>query len=589
MNKLVVLSLLMLLLAACSGGTETAVTNPTHTPQPITQATTEATTEATATAPATAAPTHTPAPTATAAPLCTTLADLQTNPDELGWWNKRVFYEIFVRSFYDSNGDGIGDLNGIIEKLDYLNDGDPSTTDDLGITGIWLMPLNASPSYHGYDVTDYYTINPDYGTIEELKTLLDEAHARDIRIIVDLVLNHTSTEHPWFQEALSDPNSPYRDYYIFEEESPGFRSPWGSSVWHTAPGGGYYYGVFWSGMPDLNYTNPQVTADMQDVIRFWLEDVGVDGFRLDAIKHLIEDGRIQENTPATHEWWQGFYDYYTNINPDAFTVGEAWSATSEVVKYIGDEVNIAFEFDLAGSMIQTAKREASQFIIDDMTAIVQNFPPQQYGTFLTNHDQDRVMSQLLGEGGQAKSAASLLLTSPGVPFLYYGEEIGQRGRKPDEEIRAPMPWSGEAGGGFTTAVSPWQPFPSGFENINVAAATADPDSLLNHYRRLIQARNQNEALRLGDWQEMPTNNGKLYAFLRRTANQTLLVLINLGEEPITDYRFCLDDGGLSEGTAVEILKNSPTNAPTLTASGGFEAYTPIAKLEPYSTYIIELK
>lgn len=582
----------LLFILACSSQT---AESPTPTPQPIAEATgAVAEPEPVATA---VSATDTPEPQPTAAAICTSLAELTTDPTQLGWWNNRVFYEIFVRSFYDSDGDGIGDFNGLIEKLDYLNDGDPNTSDDLDISGIWLMPINASPSYHGYDVTDYFAVHPEYGTMAEFQNLLEEAHQRGIRVIIDLVLNHTSVQHPWFQEANSDVNSPYRDYYIFEASSPGFNSPWGSEVWHRAADGGVYYGVFWDGMPDLDYTNPEVTADMQEVIRFWLEDIGVDGFRLDAIKHLIEDGHIQENTPSTHDWWQGFFDYYTGINPEALTVGEAWSATSEVVKYIGDEVNIAFEFDLAGDMIQSARRDTNTLIAGAHDNVTSNFPPHQYAVFLTNHDQDRVMSQLLGNVDRAKSAASLLLTGPGVPFLYYGEEVGQSGRKPDENIRTPMQWSAETNAGFTTADRAWRNPQADFDEVNVATQSADPHSLLSHYRRLIQARNQYEALQWGDWQEMPTQNGQLVAFLRRTADQTLLVLINLGEEPINDYRFCLSDGPLSQGSASEILANTAAfgelsravAAPALNASGGFDNYTPIAELAPYSTYIIELK
>ena len=583
-GKITILLPGLVFIVACSSQT---AESPSPTPQFIAEAT-EAVAEPEP-AETAVSPTGTPEPQPTAEAICTSLAELATDPTQLGWWNNHVFYEIFVRSFYDSDGDGIGDFKGIVEKLDYLNDGDPHTSDDLGITGIWLMPINASPSYHGYDVTDYFAVNPEYGTMAEFENLLAEAHQRGIRVIVDLVLNHTSIQHPWFQEANSDVNSPYRDYYIFEASSPGFNSPWGSEVWHRAAGGTVYYGVFWEGMPDLDYTNPDVTADMQEVIRFWLEDVGVDGFRLDAIKHLIEDGPIQENTPATHKWWQGFYDYYTGINPEAFTVGEAWSATSEVVKYIGDEVNIAFEFDLAGDMIQTARRDTNGLIAGTHENVTSNFPPHQYATFLTNHDQDRVMSQLLGNVDRAKSAASLLLTGPGVPFLYYGEEVGQSGRKPDENIRTPMQWSDETFAGFTTGEQPWRRPQADFDEVNVAAQTADPNSLLSHYRRLIQARNQYEALQWGDWQEMPTQNGKLVAFLRSTADQALLVLINLGEEPISDYRFCLSDGPFSQGSAREILANTAVAAPPLNATGGFDNYTPIAELAPYSTYIIELK
>lgn len=208
---------------------------------------------------------------------------------DLPWWNNRVFYEVFVRSFYDSDGDGIGDLQGVIQKLDYLQ--------ELGVTGLWLMPVAQSPSYHGYDVMDYYAIEQDYGTNEDFLALMEAAHERDMVVIVDLVMNHTSNQHPWFiASAEGDPD--YADFYIWEEQPGRYTSPWGSNVWHPRDGR-YYYGLFWEGMPDLNYENPAVTAEMQKVIDFWLEEMGVDGFRLDAIRHLIEDGSVQENTPET--------------------------------------------------------------------------------------------------------------------------------------------------------------------------------------------------------------------------------------------------------------------------------------------------
>ena len=272
------------------------------------------------------------------------------SPTSTNWWNDTVFYEVFVRSFYDSDGDGVGDINGLIERLDYLNDGDPTTTDDLGITGIWLMPIMESPSYHGYDVVDYYKVDEEYGTEEDFKRLMAEADKRGIKVIVDLVLNHTSAQHPWFTEARADESGENRDWYVWEEENPGWRGPEGQQVWHGSPTG-YYYGVFWDQMPDLNLTNEQTTAEMQDIARYWIEDMGVDGFRLDAIKHLIEEGQKQTNTESTHAWMQDFHVVYKEANPDAFAIGEVWSPTFEVVKYIGDEVDAAFEFDLAQAIL----------------------------------------------------------------------------------------------------------------------------------------------------------------------------------------------------------------------------------------------
>jgi glycosidase len=220
---------------------------------------------------------------------------------------------------------------------------------------------------------------------------------------------------------------------------------------------------------------------------------------------------------------------------------------------------------------------------------LQSFPPHQYGVFLTNHDQGRVMSELRSKVGQAKSAASLLLTGPGVPFLYYGEEVGQTGRKPDENIRSPMQWSAEDYAGFTTASLPWRLPQTDFETFNVAVESDDPDSLLNHYRALIHARNAYPALQTGAMLQLPGENRGVYAFLRYTEDQTMLVLINLTGKPLEDYRFCLSSGNLREGSATEILHGAPVNAPTLNAAGGFDNYRPIDLLEAYTTYILELE
>lgn len=504
------------------------------------------------------------------------------------WWNDAVFYEIFVRSFYDSDGDGVGDLNGVIERLDYLNDGDPTTTGDLGITGLWLMPISQSPSYHGYDVTDYFAVDDEYGTNEDFRRLVDEAHRRGIRVIIDLVLNHTSSLHPWFVSARSDVDSTYRDFYLWSEEDPGYKGPWGALAWHHSATG-YYYGVFWEGMPDLNYDNPAVTAEMEEVIRFWLEDMGADGFRLDAVKHLIEEGRSQENTSATHEWLRGFYTFYKETDPDAMTVGEVWSPTTEVAKYIGDQLDLAFEFDTAQAMFRSVRFEDRDRILRAHRLSTERYPLNQFATFLTNHDQERAMSELRGNVDRAKTAASLLLTGPGVPFLYYGEEIGHVGGKPDENIRTPMQWSDGDNAGFTMATTAWRAPQPNYHDVNVAAQADDPDSLLSHYRRLIQARNGHAALRIGDWREVQVEDKRVYAFLRHSDEETLLVLINLGGEPIADYSLNLVEGPLSEGSASEVFTGVSVSEPAVVINGGFEDYTPLVKLEPYSTYIIHLE
>jgi hypothetical protein len=344
-----------------------------------------------------------------AAPPVTGLAELPAfrAPEpagELAWWNDRVFYEVFVRSFYDSGDDGNGDLRGLIEKLDYLNDGDPATTSDLGVTGLWLMPITQSPTYHGYDTFDYYTVEADYGTNDDFHALIDAAHERGMVVIVDLMLNHTSSEHPWFlASAAGDPE--YIDWYIWSNDPPEWYSPWGSPVWHQN-GDQYFFGLFWEGMPDLNYAHPPVSEAMNEVIRFWLEDMDADGFRLDAIRHLIEDGPVMENTPATLDWLVGFHDFVKAIEPEALTIGEIWDTSEAVVPYVGDRTDIAFEFDLAQATLDSVRWGVADFLILAQDTVLGLYPTGQYATFLTNHDMDRVLSQLGDDEPAARVAAS---------------------------------------------------------------------------------------------------------------------------------------------------------------------------------------
>ncbi len=538
----------------------------------------------TATQPTAEPPTPEPTLPPTAVP---TVSPLPQGTGGLPWWNDTVFYEVFVRSFKDSDDDGIGDINGLISMLDYLNDGDPTTTDDLGVTGLWLMPIMDSPSYHGYDVVDYYTVNPEYGTNEDFQRLMEEAHKRGIRVIVDMVLNHTSRDHEWFVESR-DPASEWHDWYVWSEDDPGFAGPWGQPVWYRTPTG-YYYAVFWDGMPDLNYANPDVTEAMFEASRFWLEEMGADGFRLDAIKHLIEDGAVQENSDQTHAWLQGFYTFYKEVNPEALAVGEAWTSTREVLDYTGDEVDIAFQFDLAEDILTSAKRGTGTAVAQELANIVAAYPPGQYATFLANHDQNRVLDQLIGNEGKARVSASILLTSPGVPFIYYGEEIGMRGTKPDEDIRRPMQWtSDDIKVGFT-AGSPWRSPASDYEDRSVALQVDDPDSLFNHYRQLIHLRNAHEALRVGDWLAVESDPARVYAFLRTTENETVLVVINMSDEAINEYTLNLESGPLAAGaTAVLLFGDGDVTSPTVNAAGGFSDYVPLAELPPFNTFVIDL-
>lgn len=505
------------------------------------------------------------------------------------WWDDAIFYEIFVRSFYDSDGDGIGDLNGLIEKLDYLNDGDPTTDDDLSITGIWLMPIMESPSYHGYDVVDYYRVNPDYGTNDDFLRLMEEAHKRGIRVIVDLVLNHTSDEHPWFVES-QNPDSPYRDWYVWEDVDPGWRGPIGQKVWHTTPTGAYY-GIFWHKMPDLNLSNPDVTEAIYDITRFWLEEMGVDGFRLDAIKHLIEDGQIQEHSIGTLEWLRGYYSFVKSVNPDAFVVGEVWSENPQIsARYVGDEVDSVFEFKLALDILNSSNVGIGTMFAKTLGDVIRYYPDGQYSTFITNHDQNRVMSQLNGDEGKAKVAASLLLTAPGIPFVYYGEEIGMMGVKPDEDIRLPMQWCSDQPHACFTSGTPWRPVARDYPTRSVALQEPDPDSLLNHYRALIQLRNAYPALATGAWTLVESNPGRVYVALRHTEEQAILVVVNVGNREIGEYRLNLAEGPLTavSPTPTLLLGSGDIQPPALNGAGGFTDYQPLPELPPHSTTIILL-
>jgi alpha-amylase len=576
--------LLVLILMSACGGEDEAAPDPKHSPTPAEYA--AASSQAAGSEPT--APIEEVIETATGIMPDVETDDLYAGTGDMPWWNEAVFYEIFLRSFQDSDGDGKGDLNGLIERLDYLNDGDPSTMDDLGVTGLWLMPIMESPSYHGYDVVDYFEVDNEYGSKVDFKRLVDEAHDRGMRVIVDLVLNHTSSQHPWFREARS-PDSDQRDWYIWSEENPGYRGPWGEQVWHSA-GGEYYYGVFWEGMPDLNYENPEVTSEMLDAARFWLEDMGADGFRLDAVKHIIEDGQQQENTAATHEWLSGFFTFYKDVNPEAFAVGEAWTSTEEVLNYTGDEVDVAFQFDLAQAILNTSRTGIGNLYMSEMAEVVSTYPPGQYATFITNHDQNRLMSQLDGDIGAAKVAASLLLTSPGVPFIYYGEEIGMTGMKPDENIRRPMQWTGDNLRVDFTEGSPWRRPASDFKERNVSLQTSDPDSLLSHYRDLIQLRNASQALRVGEWTPVQTGNDSLAAFLRHTGDEAILILVNSSRESVTDYDLTLAAGPLAGPVrAAFLIGDGAIVDPELNETGGFAGYKPVDSLEPQNTYIIDLQ
>jgi alpha-amylase len=497
------------------------------------------------------------------------------------WARGAVFYEVFVRSFADSDGDGVGDLKGLIAKLDYLNDGNPKTATDLGVDALWLMPVFRSPSYHGYDTIDYDNINPDYGSNGDFDRLLAEAHRRGMKVIVDLVMNHTSDQHPWFRDANSGPDAAKRNWYVWRQDDPGWTQPWGGSnhTWH--PGNaGYYYGVFWGGMPDLNFRNRAVREEMKRIAGRWLAR-GVDGFRLDATRHLVEDGadQLQVDTPETHAFLKELAAYVKGVKPQAVLVGENWTDTPKIAAYYGsakgepggDELPMSFDFPLAAAIVQAAKTGEASGVAAKLAEIERLYPPGAIDPpFLTNHDMIRVATQLSGDLGSEKSAAAVLLTLPGAPFLYYGEEIGLAngpGGK-DEFKRTPMPWDATPGGGFTTG-KPWFDFAPGKETANVAAETSDPGSLLSCYRFLIRARHNSAALEKGDLKLLSPAEGAtpVLAYLRQHGGERVLVVHNLGAS-------AADAGPFAVSGAPDPLFASPGVAPPRAAPEGLAVHLP---------------
>ncbi len=442
---------------------------------------------------------------------------------------KGVFYEVYVRAFADSDGDGIGDLKGLTAKLDYLNDGDPSTYDDLGVTGLWLMPVFEAKSDHGYDTTDYYTIDPDYGTNEDMRVLLEEAHKRGVSVIVDLVLNHTSSDHPWFQNALDGGEK--RDWYRFFQEGvddPALlrAAPLGGPAWHESRGG-TYCGLFWEGMPDLNLDNPEVEAELRAIARYWLA-MGVDGFRLDATSHFFGFGEdvLEQQTAKSGQWLRAFTDDLKADYPDVYIVGEAWEDQQKRADILFG-VDSVFNFDVGKRLVSrlTNGVDANRFPreIEKYTAECTAANPLFWDApFLTNHDQERILTQLGGDESAYRLLAGIVLTLPGNPFLYYGEELGMQGRKPDEQLRTPMLWGGGDAAQCTFVASQYND-----GTAPVSAQLAQDDSLLRTLIGLIATRNRCDALRLGSLTALDTDNRSLMAYRMTYGEQSVLVFHNL--------------------------------------------------------------
>ena len=519
--------------------------------------------------------------------LCALRVSAQRLPE---WTRGATCYEIFVRSFQDSDGDGIGDLPGLISRLDYINDGNPRTTRDLGARCIWLMPIAQSPSYHGYDVTDYYTVESDYGTNEDLKALVAAAHKRGIKVIVDMVLNHVSAQHPWFTEALRDTTSPHRGWFRWSPTQ-GPNNRYGGNNWHKSPvRDEYYYGFFWGGMPDLNWENPAVMEEMKKVATFWLRDMDVDGFRLDAVRHLFEQGDQTENVPATHVALREYSRHVESVRPDAYTIGEVWDSVGAMLPYYPDQLDSYFAFAVADSIVSAVKHGSGAGMLAPVLELQRRVPGHRWSPFLRNHDQPRTMTELGGDVRKAKLAAFLLFTMPGMPFVYYGEEIGMTGTKPDERLRTPMQWRPVAGAGFTTG-TPWEKLADDSMTVTVAQQERTRSSLLAWYRRLIHLRDGDMALGTGDLYQLRTNDDALVAYVRRAGDRTVLVVANVGERPVSRVEILAPPNTFRPGRHALLPLLGSRLAPSITANadGGTARFVPLVAIEPLTGYLYEVR
>ncbi len=508
-----------------------------------------------------------------------------SNPD---WWRHAILYEIYPRSFYDSNRDGIGDLNGITAKLDYLR--------DLGIDAIWITPFYPSPQVDfGYDVSDYEAVDPQFGTLADFDRLVREAHKRNIKIVCDFVINHTSDQHPFFKESRSSRDNPKRDWYVWHDPKPNgdppnnWSSAFGPKAWtYDQKTKQYYYHFFYPEQPDLNWRNPEVARAMLNSVRFWFKR-GVDGFRVDAIDTLFEDPQFRDN-PLTNKLRGGStteyeqehrYNLFLPENHSVFkqlrAVGEEFGPgrvfiaetypprIEDLLSYYGtqnDEFNMPFNFFL----LTQRKLDAAAFrrVVASTESALQGRPTNYV---LSNHDNPRAFDKF-GDGQHndeiAKLLALMLLTLRGAPVFYYGEEIGMKTTPPErlEDVRdpvgkvywpvdkgrdgerTPMQWTGGRNAGFSNAATTWLPVPPTATTRNVASESKDPNSVLSFYKQAIHLRRQSPALLEGDYTAIG-EDPNVFAYRRQQGSQAIIVALNMSGEPQTWRLNAGDLGGAS--------------------------------------------
>jgi maltose alpha-D-glucosyltransferase / alpha-amylase len=501
------------------------------------------------------------------------VADSSEHSVDPQWYKRAVFYEVLVRGFADSNGDGTGDLKGLVSKLDYLS--------WLGIDCIWLLPIFQSPLRDGgYDISDYFTILPDFGDLGDFVQLVDEAHKRGMRVIADLVMNHTSDQHPWFQASRSDPTGPYGDYYVWSDTDTRYRDAriifvdTEKSNWTFDPvRGAYYWHRFFGHQPDLNFENPAVQDTMIGTLRFWLE-LGIDGFRLDAVPYLFEEeGTNCENLPRTHEYLKRIRKEIDADYPDRVLLAEANQWPADVVEYFGegDECHMAFHFPLMPRIFMSVRREQRYPISEILSQTPQIPDGCQWGIFLRNHDEltlemvtdeerDYMYSEYAGDPrmkanigirrrlapllensrDQMELFTALLLSLPGSPVLYYGDEIGMGDNiwlGDRDGVRTPMQWTPDRNAGFSTCDPGRLYLPVimdpiyGYQGLNVEAQMRTSTSLLHWTRRMIETRKRHPTFGAGTFTELGASNPSILAFVREFGDDRVLCVNNLSRFP----------------------------------------------------------
>jgi maltose alpha-D-glucosyltransferase/alpha-amylase len=489
------------------------------------------------------------------------------------WYQDAIFYQVYLRAFKDGNADGHGDLPGLIEKLDYLQ--------ALGVDCLWLSPFYPSPLLDGgYDISDFYNIAPQYGTLDDFRRLLDAAHARGLRVIADLVLNHTSSHHPWFQAARADRHSPYRDYYVWSDTDQKYTETriifldTETSNWTWDPEAGqFYWHRFYSHQPDLNYDNPAVRAEMLKVLSFWL-DQGLDGFRADAVPYLIErEGTNCENLPETHVYLKEVRRYMEANYPGRILLAEANQWPQDLRPYFGDgdEFHMAFHFPVMPRIYMALARQDPTAIVEILKATPPIPPGTQWCTFLRNHDEltlemvteeerqwmwatyapeprmrqnlgirRRLAPLLGGDRRRIELAHALLFALPGAPIFYYGDEIGMGDNiwlEDRDGVRTPLQWDASPNAGFSTAPTDqlYLPVidegPYSYQQVNVAAQRADPDSLWHGLQRLATVRRAHQAFSQGDIHFLPRTNLAVFGLARHCDDELIVALHNLAGTP----------------------------------------------------------